>query len=271
MNRGRWGVSACVLLVGLAVVVCFGCGTADEEPQVVSVEPGADATDVPVTTGFVITFDRRLKGYDEVYLDLSCRKGPKVEDEAWEIDGKTLRITRETPLPPACRIGVGLMLEDPDNRKRNFTHHWYFTTAGSDDERPSSRRRSRPSTPTPEPETDASRARVTAKRVKEIGEAINWYAVDNAVFPPGDSFEEALSALTPRYISKLETEDGWGQPLLIAWDDAHSIVVSAGADGVFERNYDPSDELEYRGPVDDYDLDIIMKDASFYQHPSGTR
>ncbi len=81
VSRGRWGVSVCVLLVGLVVVACIGCGTVDEEPHVVSVEPADEATDVPVTTGFVITFDRRLKGYDEVYLDLSCRKGPKVEDE----------------------------------------------------------------------------------------------------------------------------------------------------------------------------------------------
>lgn len=280
MNRARFGAAALVIGAGLALVACSGGskeardssgGREAEEPKVVSVGPAEGATNVPVTTDFVVTLNQDVENFEDMELKVkcrNCRRGVvKPEKEAMEIAGNTLRFTREAALPPGHEIRVKFFarLKDSDAPITTLNESWIFTTAGTKADRPSR------NTSTPEPDTDEYRARVTAKRVKKIGEAIHWYGVDNATLPPGDSFEEALSVLSPRYITNPKTIDGWGQALLIAWDDVHSIVVSAGADGVFERDYDPSDQLDYRGQVDDYNRDVVMQDASFFQHPRGTK
>ena len=71
------------------------------------------------------------------------------------------------------------------------------------------------------------------------------------------------------YIRTLPVEDAWGNPILFWSDQVEYCLVSFGADGIPDHDYEslqvPPDDAD--GPTPDPDRDIIYMNGGFVQWP----
>jgi hypothetical protein len=84
---------------------------------------------------------------------------------------------------------------------------------------------------------------VTMSILRTLGTAIESYAVDHDAYPgptngvvPASTLEPLL---VPVYILELPTSDAWGNPILVYGEPAGYLLLSLGADGKAETEYDP--------------------------------
>ena len=83
--------------------------------------------------------------------------------------------------------------------------------------------------------TDAERARWTLQDMQSWRIALEAYKTDHNSYPAGTTLEEAVAAVEPKYIRKAATNDAWGRPYLYERVGDGFRLVSAGADGEFNR------------------------------------
>jgi hypothetical protein len=116
----------------------------------------------------------------------------------------------------------------------------------------------------------------TLDRMRMVGTLAGYYGHRVGAFPhqafelgPLAAVAAELSADTGRV---LPLTDAWDNPLLYWSDGAEYMIVSAGADGVLDRNHAPqgggSVGAIYRGKVADPDLDIVWANGRFVQWPT---
>jgi len=91
------------------------------------------------------------------------------------------------------------------------------------------------------------------------------YLVSGYTFPSAPAtFGDLSSALSPTYLRKLPSDDGWGRPLEFGAGPDRNVfgIRSAGRDGVFEG--DMYDTAETANP----DCDIVYGGGSFIRYPA---
>ena len=103
---------------------------------------------------------------------------------------------------------------------------------------------------------NSSRAQITKSRMWTVAITLEAYSVDYKVYPKASSIEEVLRQVTPTYAAKSVslTADGWGTPFEIESGGDNYMIVSAGADRVFDRQSwdrsglspNPGDDVVYR-------------------------
>jgi hypothetical protein len=101
-----------------------------------------------------------------------------------------------------------------------------------------------------------SRAQITKSRMWTVAITLEAYSVDYKVYPKATSIEEVLRQVTPTYAAKSDSlaTDGWGTPFEVESGGDNYMIVSAGADRVFDRKSwgrsglspNPGDDVIYR-------------------------
>lgn len=83
--------------------------------------------------------------------------------------------------------------------------------------------------------TDAERARWTLQDMRSWKIALDAYRMDHHAYPSGSTLQEAASAVEGKYIQRVAMHDAWGRPYLYERTESGFLLVSAGADGKFDR------------------------------------
>ena len=78
--------------------------------------------------------------------------------------------------------------------------------------------------------TDPERAAHTMSAIRSIATAVEAYATDHNVYPPGSKIEDATAATMPIYIRTMPEKDAWGTPYRYWSDGTTYRIVSCGAD-----------------------------------------
>jgi type II secretory pathway pseudopilin PulG len=114
----------------------------------------------------------------------------------------------------------------------------------------------------------------TMADMRAIATACEAYGVDNKAYPNGDSIEELVSKLEPKYLKTVPRRDGWeNQFRYRSWNEKdepegegpyHYIIISHGKDG-------HEDQENYRmGTVtSNFNNDIVFSDGIFVVYPKG--
>ena len=84
--------------------------------------------------------------------------------------------------------------------------------------------------------TDAERARWTMHDMQSWRICFAAYKQDHSAYPEAKSAEAAKALFEPIYIQHLPMTDAWGNAYDVKSDAAGFRVVSAGADGKFDRS-----------------------------------
>jgi general secretion pathway protein G len=118
--------------------------------------------------------------------------------------------------------------------------------------------------------TDRGKQKRTMADIRSAGTAAEMYAIDNNVYPSTEShwvpLQQIESTLSPVYIHRLPTVDGWGHSLMY-WSDGEGYrIASPGKDGEMSRDW--SGEAT-PGPTDTLDADIVMADGRFVTWAEG--
>jgi type II secretion system protein G len=123
----------------------------------------------------------------------------------------------------------------------------------------------------------------TMADMRSLATAIEAYAVDNNVYPPGGTCASGLfttvgsvetdtsfSSLTPTYIAQPPHLDGWGRFMyynVSAPGDNYNLV-SYGRDG---SQGPQGAETGYCGTTTDFNDDIVYSNGTFLSWPEGTQ
>jgi hypothetical protein len=83
--------------------------------------------------------------------------------------------------------------------------------------------------------TDAERARWTMHDMASWRICFDAYKTDHGKYPEVKSAEEAKAAFEPVYIAHLPMTDAWGHAYVVESSASTYAVVSAGADGKFDK------------------------------------
>lgn len=84
------------------------------------------------------------------------------------------------------------------------------------------------------PTNDVERAQATAFEMQSWRIALVARQKDQRAFPAGD-IAAAKAAVEPVYINRAALYDAWGNPFHYEGTDGGFLLVSAGADGKFDR------------------------------------
>lgn len=117
----------------------------------------------------------------------------------------------------------------------------------------------------------AAKQRRTMGDIRSTATSVEAYAVDNSLYPAGDSLRSIESAVSPTYIRILPVLDGWETPMSyrVSKDRSSYRIVSAGADGVFEDGIEEPGRPGAAGETTDPSRDIVYEDGKFIQYPKG--
>ena len=84
--------------------------------------------------------------------------------------------------------------------------------------------------------SNADRARKTLYAMRVIRTAVEGYAGAHNAWPEAKSMEELRALVEPQFVKTLPLRDEWGTPFIFELDPSAGYrVISAGADGVFDR------------------------------------
>lgn len=119
---------------------------------------------------------------------------------------------------------------------------------------------------------DKARQRSTMANIRQIGNAVESYAVDTTFYPISTSMAaiEAIDpvnmGIQPKYLQRAPTEDGWGGPIYYG-SDAEGIgtqytLSSYGKD----KKLSPTSS----GTIREYECDIVYQNGVFTATPEGT-
>ena len=109
--------------------------------------------------------------------------------------------------------------------------------------------------------------------MRSIATAVESFAIDNNVYPDqggGLARMDVLQGMVqPLYIKVLPLLDPWGEPFVYWSDGSQYILVSSGADRLFDRSYplgfDPADGDGYLGATRNRDSDLVFVNGQFVQ------
>jgi len=104
--------------------------------------------------------------------------------------------------------------------------------------------------------TDAERARWTMFDMASWRTCFDAYKSDHGKYPEVKSLEEAKAAFEPIYVAHLPMTDAWGHAYQVKSSADSYMVVSAGADGTFDKkNWDSG------GVLQSFDEDAVATNA----------
>jgi hypothetical protein len=83
--------------------------------------------------------------------------------------------------------------------------------------------------------TDRERARWTMADMNSWRICFAAYKQDHGTYPEVKTPDEARAAFQPVYVAQLPMTDAWGRPYVVESSAERFTVVSAGADGTFDR------------------------------------
>ena len=102
--------------------------------------------------------------------------------------------------------------------------------------------------------------------LRTLGAVMESYAEDHAAYPGFATIKEMELVMVPKYVTGLTAVDPWGTEYryLVSPDRRHYRVISAGADRVFEKQYE---ELTSEPPADrasdNFNDDFVFQDGRF--------
>ena len=119
---------------------------------------------------------------------------------------------------------------------------------------------------------DKSRQRTTMANIRQIGNAVEGYAVDTTFYPIATSMAtiEAIDpvnmGLQPKYLQRVPTKDGWGGAIYYG-SDAEGVgtqytISSYGKD----KKLSPTSA----GTIREYECDIVYQNGVFTATPEGS-
>ena len=112
-----------------------------------------------------------------------------------------------------------------------------------------------------------SRQKRTMADMRTVGPVFEMYAVDSNRYPVTDGWVPCSTIapeVTPLYLERLPTTDGWESPLMCLSNGHHYVIVSPGRDQVIGGDY--SGELGIRETTN-FDEDIVYSDGEFVISP----
>jgi general secretion pathway protein G len=119
---------------------------------------------------------------------------------------------------------------------------------------------------------DKSRQRATMANIRQIGTAVEAYAVDTTFYPISTSMAsiEAVDpvnmGIQPKYLQRVPTKDGWGGAIYYGSDPegvgTQYTLSSYGKDKKLSPNS--------AGTIREYECDIIYQNGVFTANPEGT-
>ena len=108
--------------------------------------------------------------------------------------------------------------------------------------------------------------------IRTIATACESYATDENHYPKAATMNELRKLLEPTYVRMLPLQDPWGHDYVyrVSADGEHYRIVSAGADGRFERSSEIIVDVPEHVPIraaKSLDEDIIYQDGRLLQAP----
>jgi len=108
-----------------------------------------------------------------------------------------------------------------------------------------------------------------------IGTVVEEYSIDYDLYPAQYDGLASVRILRlvaePTYVGFLPSKDSWENDLLYWSDERSYIIVSPGADGVFDLLYGTDTgsilNADFSGRSDDPTKDIVFANGSFAQWP----
>ena len=112
----------------------------------------------------------------------------------------------------------------------------------------------------------------TIADMRTMAAAVESYALDHRRYPPTSDFSQLVGLLVSKYLlPDGPILDGWGAPYkyLATPDGCHYRILSAGADGVFEKaNLAMSLSPPERRASSRPSADIVFQDNAFQRVPA---
>lgn len=113
---------------------------------------------------------------------------------------------------------------------------------------------------------DRKRSKQTVVVLREIGRALDAYAVHGGAYPAlGESFvpiAELRPFLEPAYLQEVSAKDGWGNPMFAKSDGSSYTLASAGKDGIPDVEGFAYGEEDLRA-TDTFDGDCVFANGGF--------
>jgi hypothetical protein len=109
-------------------------------------------------------------------------------------------------------------------------------------------------------------AKRTMADIRTLGTSMEAFAVDNSHYPEGD-LETIVPLVQPTYVKTAPTTDGWGTRFKVISERTGYVIISAGADETFDKDYWSLQHGANNGGVGNFDYDIVYSNGSFDQYP----
>jgi general secretion pathway protein G len=113
---------------------------------------------------------------------------------------------------------------------------------------------------------DKAKQRKTMGDMRQLGSAVEMYAVDNNTYPRVTNYTNLEPLIVPGYVKTVSGTDGWNHPWVFSSDTANGTeytLTSLGKDG--------KPGIATGGETSGFNCDIIFSNGQFFQWPSGTQ
>ncbi|HEV8376883.1 MAG TPA: type II secretion system protein GspG [Candidatus Polarisedimenticolia bacterium] len=113
---------------------------------------------------------------------------------------------------------------------------------------------------------DKAKQRKTMGDMRQLGSAVEMYAVDNNTYPRVANYSALQPLITPNYVKTVSGTDGWNHPWVFTGDTTNGTeytLTSLGKDG--------KPGVSNGGETTGFNCDIIFSNGQFFQWPSGTQ
>ena len=113
---------------------------------------------------------------------------------------------------------------------------------------------------------DKAKQRKTMGDLRQLGSAVELYAVDNDTYPKVGSYPALQPLIQPNYVKTVGGSDGWNHPWIFTGDTSEGsdyTLMSLAKDGK------PS--VVNGGATSDFNCDIVFANGQFFQWPAGTQ
>jgi general secretion pathway protein G len=105
----------------------------------------------------------------------------------------------------------------------------------------------------------------TMADMRAVGTAVEAYAVDNNLYPPGGSPVSAITTyVEPKYIKKVPQNDAWDNPLSYVSSDSQTYTIASGGK-------DTSIQDTYTGATTAFNNDIVFSQGQFIEFAEGAQ
>jgi general secretion pathway protein G len=113
---------------------------------------------------------------------------------------------------------------------------------------------------------DKAKQRRTMGDLRQLGGAVEMYAVDNNTYPKVANYSALQPLIQPNYVKTVAGTDGWNHVWVFTGD------TSAGAEYTLTSlAKDGKPSTVNGGPTADFNCDIVFANGQFFQWPSGTQ